>query len=115
VAEIYAANVVPPGPACPDCLGDGIVPIADGYADSYTDCSRCGGVGWLAETVDDADHAEYVDPIDHTHDAPLASSTAADRLTAVLDIHRPTSNGVCQAEMHLLHPCPTARAALGIR
>jgi hypothetical protein len=110
-------DVDPLADLCPDCNGEGVTSwMAFDGRETLSDCTFCGGEGWLKPAdIDDADHAEYVDPIDHTHDAPLASSTAADRLTAVLDIHRPTSNGVCQAEMHLLHPCPTARAALGIR
>lgn len=68
----------------------------------------------FAEHVDDADHAEYVDPVDHTHDAPISSATLLERLQAVLDVHSCDSDGNCAAEPHVVHPCPTARAALGI-
>jgi hypothetical protein len=68
----------------------------------------------FAEHVDDVDHAEYVDPVDHTHDAPISSATLLERLQAVLDVHRCAEDGSCAAEPHVVHPCETARAALGI-
>lgn len=106
------------GPICPDCLGDGVVPFPDDRSDNLTECDRCGGEGWASAApsvdVDDADHAEYVDPIDHTHDAPISAVALQQRLQAVLDIHRSTEDHVCAAEPHRLYPCPTARAALGI-
>lgn len=101
---------------CPDCNGDSVVPLVDWLADDdVTDCERCDGIGWLEPTdVDDVDHAEYVDPIDHTHDAPIGASTSADRLVAVLGIHRATVEHTCAAEPHVPYPCATARAALGL-
>lgn len=68
----------------------------------------------FAEHVDDADHAEYVDPVDHTHDAPISSATLLERLQAVLDVHRCDADGNCAAEPHVAYPCVTTRAALGI-
>lgn len=117
---IPGATVTVTENACPDCLGDGVVPIVDGHADDLVDCKRCLGYGFAsygepAVDIDDADHAEYVDPIDHSHDVAISSEAAVARLAAVLDIHRRTEDHVCAAEPFYVFPCPTARAALGVK
>lgn len=105
------------GRVCPQCNGEGVIETLLFNGNPYiSPCDECSGSGLISmsEAVDDADHAEYVDPVDHTHDAPISSATLLERLQAVLDVHRCAEDGSCAAEPHVVHPCETARAALGI-